>query len=195
MPALACGVGGLDISWKDITTIYWEDGRLTADPGRDDDVACIALSVYSGSPGELHVVRHAGGAPCPHAVWPHMGRDDGAPAPARRSSIFIHQDNAAPDVGFRPWPSGCGGWPTRRGCASRAAATAGEGKRYETQLMHGFRNSSTRSVGGALRGLAGGAHTGRVHDGPQGARFRWTRTTSRRACWRWPPSTSRSCRI
>ena len=44
-------LGGLNLTWGDLTPIYIEDGRLTTDPGGGSgEVACAALNVYAGSP-------------------------------------------------------------------------------------------------------------------------------------------------
>ena len=43
-------LGGLDLTWGDLTPIYSADGRLTEGPGEGGEMACVALHVYAGSP-------------------------------------------------------------------------------------------------------------------------------------------------
>lgn len=45
-------LGGLDLTWGDLTPIYSADGRLTEDPGEDGEIACVTLRV-SRLPGEM----------------------------------------------------------------------------------------------------------------------------------------------
>ena len=43
-------LGGLDLTWGDLTPIYSADGRLTEGPGEGGETACVVLRVYTGSP-------------------------------------------------------------------------------------------------------------------------------------------------
>ena len=147
-------VGALDqLNWGDLTPVYREeDGRLTADPGGGGEVACVALSIYSGSPESYtaFATPEAYRALVQYGrTWAEMmGRQPKPGDPVFLATKTLPRRTTGPALakrvrrmvdkaGLRETDSGSGG---------------GKGKRYETQLMHGFRKFFNKTCREALSG-------------------------------------------
>ena len=141
-------LGGLDLTWGDITPIYRSDDGLTADPVDGGTVACAALNVYSGSPEgyTAFVTPEAYGAIVQYGrMWSDMMmRQPGPRDPILLSTKLLpHRATESAIV--------------RR--VRRMAAKAGlrdpdskSGNRFGTQLMHGFRKFFNKTCKVALSG-------------------------------------------
>ena len=147
-------LGGLNLTWGDLTTIYIENGRLTTDPdGGSGEVACVALNVYAGSPEQYttFVTPEAYNAIMQYGrMWADIMLRQPGPKdplfvatkrlPLRRASeqaIAKRVRRMATKAGLRE-PSSSSG--------------TGTGKRYETQLMHGFRKLFNKTCKEVLSG-------------------------------------------
>ena len=145
--------GALDqLNWGDVTPVYREkDGRLTADPGGGGKVACVALSIYSGSPESYTAFA----TPEAHRAlvqygrtWAEMmGRQPKPGDPVFLATKTLPRRSTGPALAKRV-----------RRMADRAGLreqdSGGKEKRYETQLMHGFRKFFNKTCREALSGVS-----------------------------------------
>ena len=141
-------LGGLDLTWGDLTPIYREGGRLTADPGGGGEVACVAVTVYAGSPEKYTAFM----TPEAHGALMQYGRawaDTMLRQPRPKDPLFLSNKMRARRASEQA--------VTKR--VHRMAAGAGlrdrsekNGHRFETQLVHGFRKFWNKTCKEALSG-------------------------------------------
>lgn len=141
-------LGGLELTWGDITPVYMVDGKLTADPGKDGKVACAALNVYAGSPEnytafityEAYRALQAYGR-----VWQDLMKCAAGPKdPIFLAGKLLPRPIKTPAIAMR---------------IRRMADKAGlrdrdskNGPRYGTQLVHGFRKFFNKTCKETLSG-------------------------------------------
>ena len=100
------------LNWGDITPVYREGGRLTVDPSGGGEVACVTLSIYSGSRrATRHSPRRRRTAPACSTAAHGPTWWDASSGPEIRYSCPPRRCRAGHRA--RPWPSGCARWPTR----------------------------------------------------------------------------------
>ncbi len=141
-------LGGLDLKWGDLTPVYLEEGRLTADPAGNSKVACVALNVYAGSPDNYtaFITPEAYRAILEYGrTWANlMTRQPGPedhlfltanlpPHKASKEAIAKRVRQMATKAGLRD--------PDSK-----------KGSRFETQLVHGFRKFFNKTCRVCLSG-------------------------------------------
>ena len=141
-------LGGLDLNWGDLTPVYMEGGSLTADPGGGGEVACVAVSVYTGFPERYTAFA----TPEAHRAIIQYGRawaEAMMRQPGPKDPMFLVYKT----VPRRATESAI----ARR--VRRMATSAGlrnrddkNGPRFETQLVHGFRKFFNKTCKETLSG-------------------------------------------
>ncbi len=141
-------LGGLNLTWGDITPIYQSDGRLTADPVDGGAVACAAVNVYAGSPERYTAFA----TPEAYRAITQYGRvwaERMLRQPSPNDPLFL-ATKLRPRQASEPAI-------TRR--VRQMANKAGlrdpdnkSGNRFVTQLMHGFRKFFNKTCKEALSG-------------------------------------------
>lgn len=141
-------LGGLNMTWGDLTPIYLKDGHLTEDPGDGGEVACLALNVYAGSPERYtafatpeayRAIQEYG------RMWADlMNRQPGPKDHLFLATKLLPRRASEPAIAKR---------------VRRMAAKAGlrdpaskSGSRFETQLVHGFRKFFNKTCKETLSG-------------------------------------------
>lgn len=141
-------LGGLELTWGDLTPIYLVDGRLTADPDKGSEVACVAINVYAGSPEnyttfatpEAYRALQAYGH-----TWAKMMKHQAGPKdPIFLATKLLPRPIKTPAIAMR---------------IRRMAVKAGlrnqdskNGPRFNIQLVHGFRKFFNKTCKEALSG-------------------------------------------
>ena len=141
-------LGGLNMTWGDLTPIYLEDGRLTTDPSDEGDVVCVALDVYAGSPEKYTAFA----TPEAYAAILKYGRTWAnmmcrQPRPDDHlflATKLLPRKASEPSIAKRV-----------REMATKAGLreqNKKKGVRFETQLVHGFRKFFNKTCKEALSG-------------------------------------------
>ena len=141
-------LGGLELTWGDLTPIYLVDGRLTADPDKDGEVACVALNVYAGSsenytafatPEAYRALQAYG------RTWAEMMKCQAGPKdPIFLATKLLPRPIKTPAIAMRI-----------RRMASKAGLRnqdSKNGPRFNTQLVHGFRKFFNKTCKEAMSG-------------------------------------------
>ena len=141
-------LGGLSMTWGDLTPVYLEDGRLTTDPGKNAEIACVALNVYAGSPENYTTFA------TPEAyqtlqkygkTWAKlMKRQPGPEDPVFLATTLLPRRASGPAIAKR----------VRRMAAAAGLRDEGDkkGPRFGVQLVHGFRKFFNKTCKEALAG-------------------------------------------
>lgn len=143
-------LGGLDLNWGDLTPIYREDGRLTADPdgNRDGEAACVAVAVYAESPERYTAFM----TPEAYDAITQYGRAWAGTMlrqPRPKDPIFLSNKMRARRASGQAIVKRVHRMAVRAGLRDRREK---HGSRFETQLVHGFRKFSNKTCKKRLSG-------------------------------------------
>ena len=136
------------MTWGDLTPIYLEDGRLTADPADRRDVACVALNVYVGSPEKYtaFATPEAYNAMLEYGrMWASLMHRQ----PRPEDHLFLATKLLPRKASEQAIAKRIQQMAAKAGLRNRDTK---KGTRFETQLVHGFRKFFNKTCKEALSG-------------------------------------------